>query len=577
MTILNKKQRVQMMGMMIVILIGSVFELLGVSAMLPFIQALLEPQVLVEKPYIAFFVNLFGVNDAQNVVIMVGIGIVIIYLIKNLYLAISSYMQVAYSNNIKRQLSVLMLKSYMERPYSFFVENGSGVILRGVNNDIAGVYHVISNLFKIASEGFVVISVAIYLCVVDPMLALGVVLVGLICMLAIVFGIKKLLTKLSHIYRTASAELGKHIVEISGGIKEITVFNKKRLFIDRYDRSYEKSNIAETKSVFFGLLPERIIEASCISGIIIMVLIRIQSGVDAMDFVPKMAVFAMGAFRLLPSISRLTGYVSMLIYSRPMLEATYENYISARDYTNDENGLVDEELDKAGLKFMTQIDIRSIYWQYPKGESKVLDGLDLVIKKGEAVGIIGGSGSGKSTFADILLRLYKPQAGTIYMDDVDISKIPETWSTILSYVPQSVFLMDDTIRENVAMGTEDKDDKRVWNALKRASLDEFIRGLPEGLDTIVGERGVKFSGGQRQRIAIARALFADPQILILDEATSALDNETEEAVMDAIDSLMGSVTLIIIAHRISTLKNCDRIVEITDGKAVEKNKETVIG
>ncbi len=565
-----------MLGMMFVILIGSFFELLGVSAMLPFIQALLNPEDLIKKPYIAYLVRLLKVTDMHYVIVIVGVGIVIIYLIKNAYLALSSYLQVSYSNNTKRQLSVLMLRSFVDRPYSFFVENGSGVILRGVNNDIAGVYQVLSNLFKIASEGLVVVSVAIYLCIVDPMLAIGIVIVGIICMMAIVFGVKKILTRLSHLYRAAAAELGKQIVQISGGIKDITVFNKKRFFIDNYDRAYESANIADTKSAFCGLLPERIIEASCVSGIIIMVLVRIHVGVDAADFVPKMAVFAMGAFRLLPSISRLTGYVSLLIYSRPMLEATYENYISARDYISDETEITNSAIDNEKHSFESEIAIRGIDWQYPKGESKVLNGLDLVIKKGEAIGIIGESGTGKSTLADILLRLYKPQAGAIYMDDIDISTIPATWSRVVSYVPQSVFLMDDTIRGNVVFGTENPDDEAVWEALRRASLDEFVKGLPDGLDTIVGERGVKFSGGQRQRIAIARALFTNPQILILDEATSALDNETEEAVMEAIDSLVGSVTLIIIAHRVTTLRNCDKIYEISNGKAIEREKNEVI-
>lgn len=576
MTILDKKQRLQMLGMMIVILIGTVFELLGVSAMLPFIQALLNPEELVKQRYISAIFKVFNITATGNIVTKVGVGIIVIYLIKNIYLSISSYLQVAYGNNIKRQLSVLMLKSYMNRPYSFFVENGSGVILRGVGSDIEGVYRTVLNLFKMASEGFVVVGIAVYLFVIDSILALGVVVVGVICMGVIVLGVKKVLTKLSRIFRESSAELGKLIVQINSGIKDIFTFNKRDYFIKKYDKTYEKSNEAETRQTFFGLLPERIIEASCVSGIIGMVLIRLGLGVDPIEFVPQLAVFAMGAFRMLPSISRLTGYISSLIYNRTMLDATYENYISARDYMNSERIMVNEDVEDGNLSFDRELEIKNIDWQYPQGESKVLNGLDLVIRKGEAVGIIGESGSGKSTLADLVLRLYKPQAGEILMDGIDISSIPDTWSRVLSYVPQSVFLMDDTIRANVEFGSENVADEKVWKALERASLDDFVRGLPDGLDTIVGERGVKFSGGQRQRIAIARALFTNPQILVLDEATSALDNETEEAVMDAINSLAGSVTLIIIAHRVATLKNCDRIYEIIGGKAVERDKGEVI-
>ncbi len=576
MVILNRKQRAQMLGMMLVILIGSFFELLGVSAMLPFIQALLEPKELISKPYIRFFTDLFGITKESLVLLMVGIGIVIIYIVKNLYLALSSYFQVSYSNSIKRNLSCLVLKSYMDRPYSFFVENGSGVILRGVKDDVIGVSDVVSNIFKGSAEGFVVLAVAIYLCVIDPVLAAGVMAVGLVCMVFIVFGVKKMLTRLSYIHREAVAQLGKRVTEINNGIKDIMVFNRRKMFLDDYEKTFVKASKAEIKSDFAGLMPERIIEASCISGIIIMVLVRLGMGVDPIDFVPKLAVFAMGAFRLLPSISRLAGYASLLIYSRQNLEATYDNIVAARIHTSEVQEDVSGDIDNGKLSFKEKLEIRSLDWQYPQGKEKVLKGLDMIINKGEAIGIVGESGSGKSTLADIMLRLYKPQSGGIYMDGIDISSIPETWSRIMAYVPQSVFLMDDTIRANIVFGSDDDNIEKVWEVLDKASLSDFVRGLPKGLDTIVGERGVKFSGGQRQRIAIARALYIEPQIMILDEATSALDNETEEAVMEAIDSLMGSMTLIIIAHRVTTLKNCDKIYEIVCGKAVERNKFEVV-
>ena len=576
MTILSHKQRFQMIGMFIIILIGSFLELLGVSAMMPFVQALLSPNELVQKSYIQFFMKLFGVYDNRSLLIMVGIGIVIIYIIKNIYLAISSYLQVTYSHNTKRQLAVLMLKSFMDRPYSFFVENGSGVILRGVSDDMLGVYNIIFNLFKMGVEGFVVIVIAIYLIITDPILASGVLIIGLLCMAIIVFGVKKMLTRMSIAFRDASVELGKYVMQISGGIKDIIVFNRRQMFIDGYNKEYEKANVAGIRYEFSGLVPERIIEAGCISGMIIMVLIRLYMGVSAEEFVPKMAVFAMSAFRILPSISRLTGNIGTLIYGRPMLEATYENYMIAKEYTQRKQELVVNEEDTEDRSFEREIVIKDIDWQYPKGKSKVLDHINLTIRKGEAIGIVGESGSGKSTLADILLRLYEPQNGEITMDGIDVSSIPNTWTRVLTYVPQSVFLMDDTIRANVVFGSECSGDNEVWEALRKASLDVFVRELPDGLDTVVGERGVKFSGGQRQRIAIARALYVDPQIMILDEATSALDNETEEAVMEAIDSLAGTMTLIIIAHRVTTLRNCDHIYEITGGVAVERPKNKIL-
>lgn len=226
--------------------------------------------------------------------------------------------------------------------------------------------------------------------------------------------------------------------------------------------------------------------------------------------------------------------------------------------------------------FSSDITIDKVCWRYPNSDKRVLDGVTIQVDKGQTIGIIGESGSGKSTLSDLLLRLYQPEQGDIRMDGTNIATIPHIWSRTIGYVPQSVFLVDGSIRENVIFGADNPNDDKVWEALKKASLFDFVKSQSGGLDTMVGERGVKLSGGQRQRIAIARALYANPQILVLDEATSALDGETENAVMNEIDSLSGTITMIIIAHRLTTLKNCDRIFEIVDGKAVERDKNEVI-
>ena len=227
---------------------------------------------------------------------------------------------------------------------------------------------------------------------------------------------------------------------------------------------------------------------------------------------------------------------------------------------------------------MKDIKINQISWKYPNSEKFVLKDLSMEIFRGESIALIGTSGAGKTTLADIILGLYRPQGGNITVDNVDISTIPQQWSKMIGYVPQQVFLTDDTIRNNIAFGLYENeiDEKAIWRALEKAQLKEFVQSLPEGLNTKVGERGIKFSGGQRQRVAIARALYYEPDIIVLDEATSALDNETETAVMESIDLLKGEKTLLIIAHRLSTISNCDRIYEIVDGKAVPKRKEDVI-
>lgn len=573
--ILDHKQRIQMVGMFIILIIGSMFELLGVSIMLPFIEAILSPDELKTKPYIGILIGLFKIQDNQSMLLMVGIGIIIVYLVKNIYLSISAYLQALYSNNLQRSLSVIMFKSYLSRPYSFFIEHNSGEIMRGISGDVGGVYTIIINIFKFLSELLVIISIAIYLVITDVVLALGTIAAGSVCLIIIVVALKKKLSKMSELYRDNSAIQSKWVVQAVNDIKDIMVFNKSDYFLKGYDNSYKNTAKANTNYTFAGALPERLIETFCISGIVLTVLIRLSLGIDPNRFVPQMAVFAMGAFRLLPSISRMTAYINNFIYYRPMVEAAHENISEARDYLKKVQSII-LPVDKEIIEISDNISIKNVSFKYIKSEKKVLEDCNLEIKKGKTIGIIGESGAGKSTLADILLRLYVPEKGGIYMDGIDINTIPNSWNKMVSYVPQVVSLLDDTIRTNIAFGESIIDDSKVWDVLEKASLKEFVLTLPDGLDTIVGERGVKFSGGQRQRIAIARALYFDPQILILDEATSALDNDTESAIMDAIDKLAGKITMIIIAHRVTTLRCCDKIYEVTNGKIVEREKANVI-
>ncbi len=574
-SILNPRQRIQMVGMFVIIIVGSMFELLGVSIILPFIEAILSPTELMERSYINVLVKIFKIQNNQEMILLVGGGIIVVYLIKNIYLSFSAYLQAFYSNNMQRSLSVLMLKSYLNRPYSFFVEHGSGEIMRGISGDIGGVYTIIVNLFKFLSELLVIISIAIYLVITDVLLAIGTLIAGITCLFIIVIALKKKLSKMSELYRDNSAIQSKWVVQTVTGIKDIMVFNKRGYFAKGYDDSYKNTARANTNYTFMGALPERLIEAFCISGIVITVLIRLRMGIDPVKFVPQMAAYAMGAFRLLPSISRMAAYINNFIYYRPMVEAAYENISEAREHLKSMQSAI-APIDKESGVPLAQISIRNISFKYIKGEKNVLDNCSLEIKQGQVIGIIGESGAGKSTLADILLRLYIPAKGGIYMNDIDINTIPNSWHELISYVPQSVFLLDDTIRTNVAFGESKGNEEKIWAALDKASLKEFVQTLPNGLDTMVGERGVKFSGGQRQRIAIARALYFEPQILVLDEATSALDNETESAVMEAIDKLSGQMTLIIIAHRVTTLKGCDKIYEVKNGKIIERKKEEVI-
>ena len=327
----------------------------------------------------------------------------------------------------------------------------------------------------------------------------------------------------------------------------------------------------------------QIIESMCVAVLMGIICIRIAMGADMTTFIPKLSVFAVAAFRLLPSVSRMSRYTNGIIFYNPFLQSAYENLKEIDQYDKDvRSGQSESEKEKNDnryIPFNDEVRISHIDWKYSRSEKMILSDLSLSIHKGQAIGLVGASGAGKTTLADILLGLLKPKKGTVYVDGMDIFQYPKQWSKIIGYVPQSIFLSDDTIRNNVAFGhaPSEINDNDVWNALREAQLEEYIKSLPEGLDTQVGERGIKFSGGQRQRIAIARTLYNNPEIIVLDEATSALDNETEKAVMESIDALQGYKTLIIVAHRLTTIRHCDKIYEIANGKAIERTWDEIAG
>ena len=326
--------------------------------------------------------------------------------------------------------------------------------------------------------------------------------------------------------------------------------------------------------------PAYIIEAMCVTGIVGALCIRIGNMDNISTFVPQLAAFAMAAFRLLPSIGIISSYYNNCVFYLPTIEEVYGNIVEAKRF--EDELMHDSDLQNIDnditVAFERELALKDIVWKYPDGIENILDHISLTIKKGESVALVGPSGAGKSTLVDIILGLFKPQKGSVLIDGINILGNREVLSKIIGYVPQSVYFLDDTVRRNVAFGIYDKeiDDEAIWKALEQAQMKTMIENLPEGLDTMVGERGIRFSGGQTQRIAIARALYTNPDILVLDEATSALDSETENAVMEAIDALKGQKTLIIIAHRLTTIKNCNKIYEISNGKVIEKNYDDLI-
>ena len=586
--ILDKNQRRGAIVVVLSMLLSSIMELLGVSAIYPFLQIMLDVDSMQKKWYIRWIKSVLPNITMELLLVFIGIVIILIYVLKNIFMIVSAYIQNVYAARFQKENSVKVLDAYLRRPYQFFLNTNSSIILRGISSDVTGVYQILLNCFTIFSELLNVIVLGIFLMLTDWFISISAMLLAVICFFAITMGFKGRMRNAGQEAREATTMKSQCSYQAINGIKEIIVLDRREDFVEQYRYAARIEEKASVVNGFILACPDRILEGVCIAGFMAIMCIKILVGVNLNSFIPVLGTFAMGAFRILPSVSKISSRLNSMVYYRPCLQSTYDNIREIREYDKKNESKVHvgqeknlapfAEDEKGCISFCHKLEIKNIVWKYLNAKETVIGGLNLTIYKGEAVAFIGASGAGKTTLADIIMGLLKPQFGTVEIDGIDIFAIPHHWSKIIGYVPQMVFLIDDTVRSNVAFGLKREliSDDKVWAALEQAQLKEFVENLPCGLDTIVGERGVKLSGGQRQRIAIARALYENPDILVLDEATSALDNETENAVMESIDALQGFKTLIIVAHRLTTIRNCDKIYEIKDGVAVERSKEEVL-
>lgn len=577
--ILTDSQKRWGLLVMIITLIGAIFETLGVSVALPLVQVMIEPQKLRKNAIIAPVVSSLKLDSDNSLICAVGITVVITYLVKNIFLLFLSYVRIKYACKVKRELATEMMSSYMKRGYAFFLNTNTGELLRGMNDNILYTYQALYNIFRFVAEAMTIALICVFIVITDFALALSVILLALVCLFIVVLGCQKWVKRCGEIYYEHTARINKTLLHAFQGIKEVLVMQRQKHFIRSFERECIKQQIGTIGQTVASESPTYIIEAVCVTGLIIAVCIKaIASGTGTDDLlVAKLAVFAVAAFRILPSLGRISSYFNQFMFCVPSINDTYNNFREAREVSDrkDENNTSGNLKKRKKREIESSLSAENVTWRYPGTDRNILDSVTIDIEKGQSVALVGKSGSGKTTFADIMLGLLIPQQGRIKIDGIDISEISILSPGIIGFVPQNINLMDDTVRRNVAFGLDDKeiDDESVWKALDEAQLKTVVEGTGNGLDTVIGEQGIHFSGGQRQRFAIARALYSNPDILILDEATSALDTETETAIMESIEALQGHRTLVIIAHRLTTIKNCDVIYEIVDGKAIKRKYE----
>ena len=569
-SLLSKKERSMLLRLCLVIVIVAIFELAGIASLLPFMTVVGSPEMIERNRYLHWAYEMFGFSSANYFLIGLGLLVFIMIMLSSALKCLLVWFDHKFFHSCSFGISQRLLYNYLHRPYIYYLNVNTMDLGKNVLHEVSMLIHgVIRNCTNILSQLTVVFFILIFLLIVDPVLAFIIVLFFGASYSIIYLIVEKNLSEFGKRRFEANRNKFKAASEAFGGIKDLKVLNRERFFFDYYSSSAKQ---VENNLIIVGLVssfPRQIMEVLSFGGILIIVLYFLILRQDIGLALPIMSLYAFAGYRLLPAVQSIYSSIGSVRFHLPALNTISQDLSGLNEIPASWGLQVPNP-----MKFQDIIKLESITFTYPGANHPAIRGLSLMVKKNTIVGLVGETGCGKTTLIDIILGLLAPQKGVISVDDVFLSDITmPSWQIKLGYVPQSIFLSDDSIMGNIAFGvsTEKIDIDAVERASKLANLHNFIvNELEEGYSTNVGERGVRLSGGQRQRIGIARALYHDPEILIMDEATSALDSITEESVIQAIRNLAGKKTIIAIAHRVVTLKDCDIIYVLDNGKIVEQ-------
>ena len=572
MVLLDQKQKRTMVFLIFMMLIGAILETLGVSSIMPVMNVVMEENALENHEYLRVICEVFQIDNKRDLMILVLSSLVGIFVVKNIFLFFQQKMQLKFVYTNQFATSRRMMINFMQRPYEYYLNADTSVIQRSITSDVNNMYGLILALLQLISEIIVFIFLVVISLVADVWMCITVTSLLVVVLLVIKCVLKPIMKCAGEENQDYYSGLYKWIDQSVMGIKEIKIACREPYFINEYSKCGAGYVSAVQRYNLYNATPRLLIETVAIAGMVLYMMIQLLSGTGAVDIMPQLTLLALVAVRLIPCANRINNHLTSIAYFEPFFMGVSDNL---QEEIQDENvdyaaETYQKSIDVEKLVIKDKIELKNITYKYPNTDVLIFDNADMEIPIGKSVGIVGTSGSGKTTVVDILLGLLRLQSGEILADGTEVREHYQEWLKNIGYIPQSIFMVDASIRKNVAFGYADEeiDDEKVWEALAEAQLDEFVKGLPEGLDTSIGERGIRISGGQRQRIGIARALFEDPEVLVLDEATSALDNDTEAAIMESINRLHGRKTLIIIAHRLQTIEKCDMVYRIENGKAV---------
>lgn len=572
-SILSARQKLRIAELVVLMVVGGLLEMLSVSLVLPFMNAVMEPEKTMEKWYVKLICDFFHLQSPRTFLIVVAVLLAGVYIFKNLYLVLEYNVQYRFVYGNMLAMKNKVLDSYLYRPYEDFLHLSSAEAVRIMTTDVDYTYVLLLSLLTIFTELVVSGMLTVTVFMMARFITFCMIVVTSVLLLIISRVIRPILHKAGKAMQRSGAEMNKWMLQSMQGIKEVKITGKEAYFQGNFDACGKEYVNAVRKYRVLEITPRFFIEAFSMSTMFLVVALLIYRGGSLEALVPMLTAVGMAAIRLLPAMNRIVAGVATVATYEPMLDKLIEslNAMEGEGRVSLDGTLRTDrhEEKKAEIAPLhSQLDFHEISYHYPDAEDNVLTAASMTIRRGESVGIIGDSGAGKTTAIDLLLGFLKPQKGQILVDGTDISADIRGWHEQIGYIPQMIFMLDDTIRNNVCFGEREEDisDERLWQALEEASLADFVRTLPDGLDTEIGERGIRLSGGQRQRIGIARALYRDPSVLVFDEATSALDHETEAEIMESINHLQGKKTMIIIAHRLTTIENCDRVYRVEGGK-----------
>jgi len=557
--LLPKKYHAKTYIVVLLTLVGAVLETIGIGLVIPAVGLMVDTSLGDKHTFLIPLLAALGNLSQVHLAIFGMLLLLCTFVVKNLFLAFLSWQQMQYAYGVKAYLSARLFEKYVCSPYEFHLRQNSGPLIRNLVTEVQKFTgYALLPAILLTAEVAVLFLISILLLVVEPigsMLLFGVVASA---MYAFQLKTKKYLKKwgtesqMSEGYRIQKAQEGL------AGIKDVKLLGKEVEFIDEYKVHNFNASMTDCKNQTLSQFPRLWLETVGVLGFTLLVIVSVQEKNTTVDLIPTIALFGVAAFRILPSANRILGALQNLGYARVVLELMSKELEANNEIAETKNN---------PLRLGGEIRLHNVSYAYPDAFTETISDICLTIKKGQSVGLVGPSGAGKTTLVDVILGLLRPTSGAIYIDDIDMNEGMRSWQNLIGYVQQSIFLTDDTLRRNIAFGLKDEEinENLVQQAVEAAQLKRVVDALPEGVNTFVGERGVRFSGGQRQRIGIARALYHNPPVLVFDEATSALDKETEVEVLEEIKMLKGARTMIFIAHNLSTLEHCDRIFQIKNG------------